>query len=233
MKKNPPPHHPPASPDTKKKPCCDPGHFANRLFPLIQTVLAGIICGFALLLIFSGCQNPKTSMAPEQAVGQTAVSLATGDTIKLTFPGSPEYNQTQRIRSDGKISLPLIGEVQAAGKKIGPFQQELSGRYEKQLQDSEVVVALEAGNSPVYVSGAVSHPGKIVIDGPMTALEAIMEAGGFIQNASDPKKVHLIRIENGRYTTHILDLSPALKGQSSTALYLKPKDVIFVPESLF
>jgi len=233
MKKNRSSHNTAENPEEKYRPGCDPSHFANRLFPLIQTILAGIIGGFALLLIFGGCQNSKLSMAPEQAIGQTAVCLATGDTIKLTFPGSPEYNQTQKIRSDGKISLALIGEIDAAGRKIGPFQQELSRLYEKHLQNSEVVVALETGNSPVYVSGAVSHPGRIVIDGPMTALEAIMEAGGFIQNSSDPKKVRLIRIENGRYTTHILDLSMALKGQSSTALYLKPKDVIFVPETLF
>ncbi|MEI8340216.1 MAG: polysaccharide biosynthesis/export family protein [Verrucomicrobiota bacterium] len=172
-------------------------------------------------------------MLPENPVAQTPVCLVSGDVIKLTFPGTPEYNQSQKIRPDGKISLPLVGEVQASGKKIGEFQTELSHLYETQLQNSEVVVAIENGASPVYVSGAVNHPGKILIDGPMTALEAIMEAGGFTQGLGDAKKVHLIRIENGHYTTHIIDLSPAMKGRTTVALYLKPKDVIFVPECLF
>ena len=195
--------------------------------------VAGILPVIALLL-FSGCQSPNTmTMLPAQPVAQGPVSLAAGDVIKLSFPGTPEYNQSQKIRPDGKISLPLIGEVQAAGKKIGPFQAELSQLYQPQLQNSEVVVAIDAGAEPVYVSGAVNHPGKVVIDGPMTALEAIMEAGGFAAGSSDPKKVHLIRVENGRHTTHILDLSPALKGRTMTAFYLKPKDMIYVPESLF
>jgi len=56
----------------------------------------------------------------------------------------------------------------------------------------------------------------------MTALEAIMEAGGFIEGTSDTKKVHLIRMENGHYTTHIIDLSP-LEGKTAAACYVKPR----------
>ena len=203
--------------------------FSLRMKP---AELAGIMGALGLLL-FSGCQSPKTAMIPEQPSAQTTVFLAAGDVLKITFPGTPEYNQSQKIRSDGKISLPLVGEVDAAGKKIGAFQDELSHLYEPQLQNSEVVVALDTRSAPVYVSGAVNHPGKIVIEGPITALEAIMEAGGFTEGLGNPKRVRLIRIENGRHTTHILDLSPPLKGQTITAFYLKPKDVIYVPECIF
>lgn len=198
----------------------------------ISGLTAGVISS-VVLLFYSGCQTPNTAMMPENPVLQTPVCLAAGDVIKLSFSGTPEYNQTQKIRSDGKISLPLIGEVQAAGKRIGQFQEELSLLYKSQLQNSEVVVALDNEAAPVYVSGAVNHPGKIVVDGPMTVLEAIMEAGGFVNGLANTKKVRLIRVENGHQTTHILDLSPALKGQPGPAFYLKPKDMIFVPESLF
>ena len=122
--------------------------------------VAGILPVIALLL-FSGCQSPNTmTMLPAQPVAQGPVSLAAGDVIKLSFPGTPEYNQSQKIRPDGKISLPLIGEVQAAGKKIGPFQAELSQLYQPQLQNSEVVVAIDAGAEPVYVSGAVNDSSR-------------------------------------------------------------------------
>ena len=192
----------------------------------------GIVGGMILLLI-NACQTSKIALYSEQPSKEPPVSLASGDVIKITFSGNPEYNQTQKIRSDGKISLPLVGEIEAAGKKIGPFESELSHSYEKQLQNSEVIVTLETGASQVYVGGSVHHPGKMMIDGPMTALEAIMEAGGFIQGLSNPKKIHLIRIENGHYTTQLLDLSMALKGQPTHAIYLKPKDVIYIPENLF
>jgi len=202
----------------------------NQPIRAIFACLAGIL---SALLLLCGCQSPKIAMLPDQPVSQGPVYLVAGDIIKLTFPGTPEYNQSQKIRADGKISLPLIGEVQAAGKKIGQFQADLSRLYESQLQNSEVVVALESRIAPVYVTGAVNRPGKILIDGPMTALEAIMESGGFVAAGSDQKKVHLIRLENGRYITHIIDLSPAMRGQTTTACYLKPKDVIYVPESFF
>lgn len=199
------------------------------------TRISGILFIIAILMSCNGCESPKSAMMlpPDPPTSNTPVFLAAGDVIKLSFPGNPEYNQTQKIRPDGKISLPLIGEVQAAGQNIPQLQTQLSSLLASQLQNSEVVIALDITASPVYVSGAVLKPGKVEINGPMTALEAIMEAGGFIEGTSDTKKVKLIRMENGHYTTHILDLSPSLRGQTATALLLKPRDVIYVPQSIF
>ena len=194
--------------------------------------IAGIVSAL-ILQLNSGCVSQKSAMIPDQITAQTPVFLAAGDVIKLSFTGAPEYNQSQKIRSDGKISLPLVGEVLAAGKNIGAFQSELSHLYQPQLQNSEIVVSVDVEAAPVYVSGAVNHPGKVVIDGRMTALEAIMEAGGFIEGMSNPKKVQIIRVENGHHTSQVLNLSPALKGQAMSTFYLKPKDVIHVPESFF
>src|SRR5438552_895416 len=98
----------------------------------------------ALVSLFcSGCQQPAAPL-PEQMAAPTSVSLVSGDVVKLTFPGAPELNQSQKIRADGKINLPLIGEVDAAGKSIGSLQNELALRYQPQLQNTTVVVTLES-----------------------------------------------------------------------------------------
>lgn len=191
-------------------------------------MMALVVMGVALLE--SGCQT-ATSL-PKQLVGQVSGTLAPGDVLKLSFSGAPDLNQLQKIRSDGKVSLPQIGQVQAAGKKLGEFQDDLSRLYKPKLTNTEVVVALESSSIPVYVSGAVNRPGKIVLERPMTVLEAIMEAGG-PSNLGSLKKVVVIRNSGGKHFTQTFDLSPALRGQATEAFYLRPYDMINVPERFF
>jgi polysaccharide export outer membrane protein len=186
-----------------------------------------------MALVFSGCQSPAPNPIPPEWKAQTPGALAAGDVLKLTFPGAPELNQAQKIRADGKVSLPLIGETYAAGKQLGELQRELSRLYEPQLKNSEVLVTLESSSTAVYVGGAVAKPGKVVLDRPMTALEAIMEVGGFTPDLANPKKVSIIRTVKGQQTTQIIDLSPGLRGESSEAFYLRAFDVVYVPQSGF
>ncbi len=156
-----------------------------------------------------------------------------GDTVRISFTGARQHDLAQRIRPDGKISLPMVGEVTAAGKTVAALQADLSRMYKKELQDSEVVVILDGGAAAVYVAGAVNRPSKVPLDRPMTALEAVMEAGGFTSGLANTKKVLLVRNNNGRQYTHTLDLSPALAAGTSSPVFLRPYDVIYVQERFF
>jgi polysaccharide export outer membrane protein len=178
----------------------------------------------------AGCQNGGT--IPKGLAGQSAGALAPGDVVRFSFPGTPELNQAQKVRADGKITAPLVGEFQAGGKRLGDLQEELSGRLKSQLKNTEVVVTLESSAIPVYVTGAVNRPGKIVLERPMTVLEAIMEAGGG-SNLANLKKVVVIRNAQGRHYTQTFDLSPSFKGRSASAFYLRPYDMIHIPERFF
>jgi polysaccharide export outer membrane protein len=193
--------------------------------------LPGIVGKLAVLaLLFCiGCQGPPMHQA--QLVSKTPNYLSAGDVVKITFPAAPELNLSQKIGPDGTLSLPLVGEVHAAGKSPGELQNELANLYKPQLQDNEVVVTLETRALPVVVSGAVQKPGKIVFERPATILEAIMEAGGFTPEA-DLKKVSLIRIVRGQHDTEQFDLRPVLHGKPTPAVYVNAGDVIYVPEKL-
>lgn len=180
-------------------------------------------------LLCAGCQTPKKTPMP--LTSQTPSSLVAGDVVKISFPSAPEMNQTQKIGTDGALSLPLIGTVTASGKTVGQLQGELSRLYKPQLQDNEVVVSLETRAVPVVVSGAVQKPGKIVFERPATVLEAIMEAGGFTPEA-DLKRVSLIRIVKGEHKSEVIDLRAVLKGQPTPAIYCSGGDVVYVPEKL-
>lgn len=183
---------------------------------------------------FIGCQTSQPSIQTETPPVSGPYNLASGDTVSIAFTGAPELNQQQRIRPDGKLNLPLVGEVTAAGKSVAELQRDLTRRYEPQLKNTGVQVTLLSTAAAVYVTGAVNAPQKVVLDRPMTVLEAIMEAGGFARGLANPKKVLLVRQSNGRHQTQTLDLSgSALSSQTSGVVYLQPYDMIIVQEKMF
>ncbi|MEP6937827.1 MAG: SLBB domain-containing protein, partial [Chthoniobacterales bacterium] len=150
---------------------------------------------------------------------------------KLSFIGSPELNGSQKIRVDGRLNLPLIGEVQAAGKTITALQVDLSGRYKSQLQSTDVLVTLESSAAHVTVSGAIAKPTTLTFDRPTTVLQAIMEAGG-PNPYGNLKSVRLIRTSRGQHRSEVLNVDAAMKGLT-TPFYVRDGDIIYVPQSIF
>ncbi len=197
----------------------------------------GFACGLLLLAGVSGCQSPDFAQVPAGAPAASAqpltqpetLVLKEGDLIKITFPGAPNLNTSQHIRPDGRITLPLVGEFKAAGLTSSEMEKELLKLYAPQLVTKEVNVMVESSAFPVYMTGAVLRPGKLTYDRPVTALEAVMEAGVDYGKAN-LKAVTVIRHEGGRVLNYKLNLKRVLQGQQSEPFSLKPADIVFVPE---
>ena len=128
--------------------------------------------------------------------------------------------------------MPLIGEVDAAGKTIASLQGEIAMRYKPQLQNTTVVLTLESSVIQVVISGAVQKPTKLVFERPTTVVQAIMEAGG-VSEFGSLRRVHLIRLINGQQFTQIIDLSGVTRGETTKPYYVRDGDVIYVPQSAF
>ncbi len=152
-----------------------------------------------------------------------------GDQLRVSFVGAPSMDTSGEVRRDGRITLPIAGEVVAAGKTPDQLGRELSERYATELLASDVVVSVVASAFEVNVSGAVLRPGKYTSKRPMTALEAVMEAGGFDHAKADMKRVVVVRHHDGAVNNFVLDLSLALNGKPSEPFYLQPSDIVFVP----
>lgn len=146
----------------------------------------------------------------------------------MAFPGAPNLDTTQVIRRDGRITLPLVGEVQAAGLTPSDLNAQLSKLYAPQLVYKEVVVTVAASSFTVFVSGAVIRPGKVVADRPLTALEAIMEAGGYDAAKANLKEIVIIR--DGHPLPRKLDLKRVLDGKDEAPFPLRPYDIVQVPD---
>jgi len=191
--------------------------------------------GLAIWLsaLVAGCQTqpPQTGEVKEQsAPSPQIVELREGDILRISFPASPTLDTSQQIRRDGKITLPLVGEVQAAGMTTEALQQNLVKLYAPQLSTKEIIVTLTSSTFPVFVTGSVIRPGKIVSDHPITALDAIMEAGGFDYTKANLKDVKVIRHNGDRVKNYTLNLRLVLQGKESKPFYLQPSDIVFVPE---
>ena len=124
----------------------------------------------------------------------------------------------------------MIGHVAAAGKTVEGLEQTLTNLYSSQLVMKEVNVTVESSIFSVYVTGAVLRPGRIDANRPVTALEAIMEAGGFDYNRSNMKEVTVTRTIQGHVQHFTLNLKRVLEGKDSETFYLKPSDIVYVPE---
>ncbi len=188
--------------------------------------------GFSLLFLLPACESTVSTRLPQESVAQAPVTLSPGDVVKITFPGAADFNQTQKIQADGRINLPMVGQVDAAGRTIASLQQKLEALYQPELQNAKVVVTLDTSLMPVVVAGAVSKPGKYFFDRPTTVLQAVMEAGGPDQFGT-LGKVSVIRLIDGQQRTELMDLRPILKGQAMKAIYVRTGDVILVGEGRF
>ncbi len=183
----------------------------------------------ALLLAFTGCETsqPKPTAEPPHS---EALILREGDVLKVSFPGSPNMDTTQQIRRDGKIALQLVGEITAIGVTPADLEKKISDVYGDQLSSKQVTVVVLSSSIPVFVTGAVLHPQKVMSDHPITALEAVMEAGGPDYAKANMKDVRVIRYEDGREHNYILNLKDVMSGKQVEPFYLKPSDIIYVPE---
>ena len=194
-------------------------HFALRFRAWIHRLLCA-----SLLATLGGCGGRQPhSQEVIARKGPGPAVLSSGDVLRLTFRKVPELNQTQKIRPDGRVALLQVGTVKAAGKTLDSLQSELAARYELKTP-GDLTVSLESTYIAVYVTGAVGHPGKVVLDRPMTLLEAIMESGGFERETANLKRVTLTRLVGGKYVTRRIDLRDPAEGVE----YVQPFDMIEV-----
>ncbi len=188
-------------------------------------------------LLGSGC---AFKAPPGRASGDMSPVLAdrqpyrirVGDSLDVRFYKTPELNvEKVPVRNDGKISLDLVGEVEAAGLSTDELSANLRGDYSKELEDPRIAVIVREFGGQIFVGGEVGKPASVKFAEGMTALQAIQSVGGFNDKAS-LENVILIRRTPERYEGYRLFLKQALTGDDfNQDVALQPNDVVFVPKS--
>jgi polysaccharide biosynthesis/export protein len=152
------------------------------------------------------------------------------DVVRIDVWKEPDINRTIPVRPDGKISLPLLNDVQAAGLTAMQLAGNIRDSLTKYITNPQVTVTVTETNSRrVFVTGEVSRSGAMSLLPNMTILQALSSAGGFTQFAN-LKKIYVLRMENGKQVKHPFNYKEVIKGDHPEEnILLQPGDVIVVP----
>jgi protein involved in polysaccharide export with SLBB domain len=192
----------------------------------------------AALAIVTGCATtqPATAPAPPALAPVSPAgpyTIKPGDTLDVKFFYNPELNETVQVRPDGFISLQLVDEVKAADLEPRELTKKLVDLYSRELKKPVVTVIVRSFDSQrVYVGGEVNQQGLVTMPAGLTALQAVMQSGGF-RNTAQPSETLVIRKGPDRRPVPIrVDLSALIDGeQNGSDFKLQPEDVVYVPKS--
>jgi polysaccharide export outer membrane protein len=156
--------------------------------------------------------------------------IGVGDVLEVQVWKEPDLSRTVRVRLDGKISLPLAGDVQAAGKTTSELDQFLEKKISDLVTEPAVSVMLVENRSRrYYVVGQVGQPGEFPIEFPLTILQAIARSGGF-QEWAKREEIRVVRRSGGKEEFLSFDYDAFVKGKNlQQNVLIAPGDTIIVP----
>jgi len=196
----------------------------------------------SVALLVAGCESVP---APAEGVDQTPANveeyrIGADDRVQVTVWRNPELSVTAPVRPDGKISAPLIGDVEAGGRTPSEVAESIKRQLSTYIRDPNVAVIITELRSHEYLSrvrvtGAVRTPKSIPHRQGMTVLDAVLEAGG-VNDFASANRTKLYRKAKNKTEVEVLEIELGdilNKGRLQTNLLLRPGDVITVPERLF
>jgi polysaccharide export outer membrane protein len=191
----------------------------------------------SLELVAQPVQQPGAKQG-EPAVEQNAQSTAgshyvigDGDVLQINVWNEPAFDHSIPVRSDGRISLPLIGSIQAAGRTPSELENDIADKLRKYMTRPEVtVMVLQIKSRDFNILGRVAKPGAYPLLSKTTVIDAIAEAGGFVEFAKQ-KDIYVLRKDaQGKDIRLKFNYKKYIKGEDTKQnIVLKPHDTIIVP----
>ena len=195
-----------------------------------------------IALVILGLSTPvaraQTSQAPNGTDTKSRTSTATpdyrltpGDKLRVEVYKDAQLSQSLQVRPDGKVTLPLLGDIVAADLTPIQLRDRIAASLKEYVQNPVVtVIVVEASPAMVYVMGEVAQPGSIAMRGSMTVLQALAMAGGFKEFANS-KDIRILRKASGilnTVETIRFNYNEAVKGNAAP-VFLSPGDMVVVP----
>jgi len=172
--------------------------------------------------------SERPGSRPSGDVSPADYKIGPQDILRIDVWKEPEISRSVPVRPDGKISLPLLNDVQAAGLTAVQLAKNIRDGLTRFITSPQVTVIITEINSRrVYCNGEVTRPGAMALLPDMTALQALSSCGGFTQFAR-VKDIYILRTEHGRQVQHPFNYKDVVKGKSPD-VQLQPGDIIVVP----
>lgn len=214
------------------------------------SILCRLVPAFLGFCLLAGCASKSQNVgqnatpAPTYMAQESEVKLVNGsnliyllqagDLIDIKFFYNPDLNEQALVGPDGRIALQLVGEINASGLSTQDLANDLTQRYGKTLRNPQATVILRKYALPrIFVSGEVNSPAAHTLDaGSITALQAIVQSGGFRKGAERSNVIVLRKSASGQPVFIKLDLQAHLEQRISSDIVLQPFDIVFVPQTL-
>lgn len=194
-------------------------------------VACAILAAASLCIASEQDGTPKVLAASKNQVAPEGYRIGAGDILQILVWKEPDDSVPDAmVRVDGKISVPLVGDIDAAGLTIEQLQTSLVAKLSHFINNPVVTVyARQINSRKIYVLGTVKKEGPIPLLRPMTVLQALDEAGGLGEWANK-KKIYVLRTINGKQTKLMFDYGAVIKGKHlEQNIPLLPDDTIIVP----
>lgn len=178
---------------------------------------------------------PSAPRVPSTPSGTTAAAstsadykLVTGDKLRIEVYKDPQLSQSLQIRPDGKITLPLVGDVPAAGRTSSELRDSIATSLKDYITNPVVtVIVVETVPQEIYVMGEVNTPGPQPLKGQVSVLQALATAGGF-KDFAKTRDIRILRKTSTGTETLMFNYKDAMRGEGRT-IFLQPGDTIIVP----
>jgi polysaccharide export outer membrane protein len=191
-----------------------------------------VLLALSLTLCVSAQQvaNKKGSAGIQAAVADPNYVIGPQDVVDISVWKEPELSRSVPVRPDGKISLPLVNDVQAAGLTPAQLGAQITTSLTKYVTNPQVTVIVSQINSQrIYILGEVARAGSYTLLPEMTVLQALSDAGGFTAFANS-KKIYVLRQDNGKQQKVPFNYKDVVSGKDpGQNITLKPGDTIIVP----
>ena len=195
------------------------------------------LTAFSLLFLLSqaaaqnnGSAGTSGTGAPRAAAPADTTAdyrLVTGDKLRVEVYKDPQLSQSLQIRPDGKITLPLLGDLAAAGKTSSELRDSIAASLKEYIANPVVtVIVTETMPQNIYVMGEVNSPGPQAIKGEISILQALATAGGF-KDFANKKNIKIMRPGPKGMTTIVFNYNDAIKGKEKI-LFLRPGDTVVI-----
>lgn len=207
----------------------------------MKIVLSSIIKCLLFLIIVCGIGFFQQSMAADKTEASSkepkqemaadpSYIIGPMDVLEIQVWKEPDFSRQVLVRPDGKITLPLIGDILASGMNTMGLKALLSEKLEDFVSKPEVtVIVLESRSKNFYIIGKITRPGTYPLNPDMTVLQAISVAGGLAEWA-DKDSIRIIRRSGGKEEILPFDYNKVITGKKlEQNILLKPNDTIIVP----
>ena len=156
--------------------------------------------------------------------------LQAGDKLRVEVYKDAQLSQSVQIRPDGKITLPLVGDIAALGVTPIELRERITTALKDYMNNPVVtVIVVEATAPTAYVVGEVNHPGPVTLQPNMTVLQALAVAGG-LKDFADAKNIRILRKSVTGQSTVPFNYRDAIRGTGSNSVLLQPGDTVVVPD---